>query len=422
MAMLRAPFTVRALSNCRRFVKVTWGDGAESTFPNMWLRASIRDEPFFDLKSCSYQHSHLDFLIKGATISRAQQTEDGEDVEVQWEDHTSIFDASWLRAQDLGISTSLLPTEYEQVPWGGEVKLPVFEYSHKGDQVMDWMLALKKRGLAVIRGVPKNEKGWLDCMHMIGPVTRRYHPTDIIIQRAGDEKAMATDPVGYGRDFLGCHTDTTYYKPPVRLVSLLCTEYSTPEEGMVNFFTDGVKVVQEFRKENPEAFHLLSTVKCRYSRHRLGVEEPCDPADVRIYEWDACRDTPVIDLENNTVQRLHFKFVAHAGMPLQNYSSSQTERFYQAFRALKEAMDNPKNHYNLVLEPGTAVIVDNYRVLHGRYPIPPAIKRTLVGGFISDMTFNSRWRILMGELSGLESKWRLGCSDETLEILSKRKQ
>ena len=116
-----------------------------------------------------------------------------------------------------------MPSEYQQVLWGHEV-----------EQVMDWML--------------KNERGWLDCMHTIG----RYHPTDIITQRAGDKKAIATDPVGYGRDFLACHTDTTYYKPPVWLVSFLCTEYSTPEDDMINFFFDGFKVVQKFHKDNPD--------------------------------------------------------------------------------------------------------------------------------------------------------------------------
>ena len=412
MAMLRAPFIVRTLSNCRQFVRV----------PNRWLRSSIRDEPFFDQKSCSYQHSHLDFLTKGATISHAQQTKDGDNVEVQWEHHTSVFYASWLRAQDLSIASSLLPSEYQQVLWGHEVEIPEFDYSHRGDQVVDWMLGLKKWGLIVIRGVPINEKGWLDCMHTIGPIVRRYHPTDIITQRAGDKKAIATDPVGYGQDFLGCHTDTTYCKPPVRLVSFLCTEYSTPEDDMINFFADGFKLVQEFRNDNPDEFQLLSTVMWRTARHRLGVEEPCNPAEVQIYEWDTCHDTPIIVLEDDTIKRLHFKFVMHAGMPLQNYSDPQVGRFYQAFTALTEAMDNPKNHYNLFLKPGTAFIVDNYRVLHGRYPIPPSTKRTLVGIFIGDMTVKSRWRVLMGKLSGLENMWLLGCSDEALEILSKRKQ
>ena len=190
---------------------------------------------------------------------------------------------------------------------------------------MDWMLGLKKWGLIVIRGVPKNEKGWLDCMHTIGPIVRRYHPTDIITERAGDKKAIATDPVGYGQDFLGCHTDTTYYKPPVRLVSFLCTEYSTPEDDMINFFADGFKLVQEFRNDNPDEFQLLSTVMWRTARHRLGVEEPCNPTEVQIYEWDTCHDTPIIVLEDDTIKRLHFNCYAcrYASTKLQRSTSGK---------------------------------------------------------------------------------------------------
>ena len=163
MAMMRASFIVRTLSNCRQFVRVTWGDGAKSTFPNMWLRSSIRDEPFFDQKSCSYQHSHLDFLTKGASISYAQQSKDEDNVEVQWEDHTSVFDASWLRAQDLSISSSLLPSEYQQVLWGHEVKIPEFDYSHRGEQVMD----CRGVGRCLVAGGLTWATNWCVCMSLL---------------------------------------------------------------------------------------------------------------------------------------------------------------------------------------------------------------------------------------------------------------
>ena len=421
--MLQAPFVARALSHCQKLARVTWGDGAESTFHNTWLRASIRDERFFDTKACNYRDSHLDFLIKEAPITHARQSEDGESIKVKWEDHSTVFDASWLRAQDLSISSSLLPAEYQQIAWAGDdTAIPVFEYSHRIDQVKEWMQGLKKWGLIVIQGVPQNEQGFQDCMHVIGPLSRRNHPTDIYTAKPGIEQSLASDPVAYGSEFLGAHTDTSYYREPHRLQGFMCSAYEAPDKDTVNFYTDGLRVVEEFRKNNPEAFRLLTRTKCRKGRLRLTVEEECDPSDARIYEWSIYTDTPIILLEGDTVKRLHLKFTKHAGVSLEHYNDSQVLDFYRAQKAFEQAMDDSKNFYKFVLRPGTCTITDNYRICHGRNRIHPSTRRTLLGGYIADATYMSRWRVLMGRASGLENKWLYGCSDESLDILSKRKQ
>ena len=421
--MLRAPFVVRALSHCQKLAKVTWSDGAESTFHNTWLRSSIRDERFFDTKACNYRDSHLDFLVKETPISRAQRSEDGESIKVEWEDHSTVFDASWLRAQDLSISSSLLPTEYQQINWAGDdTEIPEFKYSHRLDQAKEWMLGLKTWGLIVIHGVPENEQGFRDCMQVIGPLTRRNHPTDIYTAKPGVEQSLASDPVAYGSEFLGAHTDTSYYREPHRLQGFMCTRYEAPDKDTINFYTDGFRVVKEFCEKNPEAFRLLSTTVCRKGRHRLTVEEHCDPADARIYEWNIYTDTPIILLEGDTVKRLHLKFTKHGGIPLQYYDDSKALDFYRAHRAFEEAMNDSTKFYKFVLKPGMCTITDNYRLCHGRNRIHPTTRRTLMGGYISDATYTSRWRVHMGQASGLENKWLYGCSDESLDILSKRKQ
>ena len=100
---LRAAFKVNSLSTCGKALRILWADGVESTFPSTWLRAAVRNAPYFDDVATMYQFDHLSFLQKPSVIASVENktAESNEDeVAVSWEDFSSNFNASWLRAQD----------------------------------------------------------------------------------------------------------------------------------------------------------------------------------------------------------------------------------------------------------------------------------------------------------------------------------
>ena len=125
--MLRNAFTARSLKNCRDLLKVTWGDGVQSTFPNTWLRASVRDSKYFEPVSLVYRPEHLSFVASGSPITSVELTED-KDIKVSWEDHTSVFNSSWLRAQDVPASLKFRKP-FEEVRWGGGVNIPRYDHA-----------------------------------------------------------------------------------------------------------------------------------------------------------------------------------------------------------------------------------------------------------------------------------------------------
>ena len=370
--------------------------------------------------SWNYKQRHLDFVLKESPIVHSEQANNGEDLGVHWEDHESVFNISWLRAQDTSISSGL-PLAYERTLWGSELEIPVCDFSRKEADFESWMTDLKKFGILKVEGCPPNVKAAEDFLHMIGPLLPRHHPTNWFTLQSRSDRSVSLEPVSYGPAALDVHTDVVYRPSPPRLVGFLPTHYSAPVEDTINAFSDGFKVANDLRREDPETFHILSTANIRFARRRLSVLDPCDPADVRRYQLDRYVDTPIIVMNGEQVERVQFKFFKHGGMPM-GYDNQHLIKFYRAYKTFQTMMDDPKNQCRTVLKTGSFFVFDNWRTGHGRTNVHPSTSRTVLGGFVSDETFNSRWRMLTGKLSGLEDQWLFGCSDEALELLSQRKQ
>ncbi len=418
MAMLRAPFLVRALSHSPRNLRITWKDGVESTFPNAWLRSNVRDDRFFD-KSMTYNYDHLSFVSKNASIASAGQ-QGNTTVTVRWEDHTSDFDTSWLRAQD--IANAPKPKEkLEMELWDNSLNIPEYTYLERDSELTSWVRDLKKYGIILVNDVPCNEKGFKDVMHMIGPLRRRYHPTDVLRLEAGNAKYKEVDPTAYGTDHFNAHIDHTYLQSPAKIIGFLCVDYNAPEKDTVSYFANSIRVAEDLRKSDPEAFHILSSTAFRRARRRIGVEEECDPTEERIYDWDTYFDSPVIVTENGEVKMVRSSPVQNSGHALGRYDDDHTSKFFSAYSKFVEMLESPKYHAKKLLKPGSMFVFDNQRLVHGRSEIYPSTSRTFLIAFIAEETWNSRSRILLGRQSGIADKWLFGCSGESLEILSQRR-
>ena len=97
-SLLHAPFRVRTLPHCRDVLRILWRDGARSESPKIWLRSSVRDDRFFDDGSNLYRlDGYTAFLSNDAPLLSAEHEEEDGHVAVQWPEHSSKFDASWLR-------------------------------------------------------------------------------------------------------------------------------------------------------------------------------------------------------------------------------------------------------------------------------------------------------------------------------------
>ena len=57
------------------------------------------------------------------------------------------------------------------------------------------------------------------------------------------------------------------------------------------------------------------------------------------------------------------------------------------------------------------LIVDNYRLCHGRSEIDPSTHRVLKSAYVGEDSWCKRWHLMLGEMSGLD-KWLYDCTDD----------
>ena len=73
-------------------------------------------------------------------------------------------------------------------------------------------------------------------------------------------------------------------------------------------------------------------------------------------------------------------------------SADEMALLYEALRAFDQLANSESMQWRQVLQPGEALLFDNWRVLHGRYAYTG--KRTLCGAYLNHEDFESRLRTL----------------------------
>ena len=92
-----------------------------------------------------YNYDHMSFVSSPAPVIGAEQVEDDGEagVRVSWPDHNSIFNTSWLRAQDAALNRSCFPKLFQEKRWNGKDELPEYHYDERKEKMegTDWQSA-----------------------------------------------------------------------------------------------------------------------------------------------------------------------------------------------------------------------------------------------------------------------------------------
>ena len=91
---------------------------------------------------------------------------------------------------------------------------------------------------------------------------------------------------------------------------------------------------------------------------------------------------------------LHAPFDRQYGNALLTFSR------YDAIRKWNACLKNPDSEFWTQLAPGTAVVVDNHRVLHGRSAFTG--KRRMCGAYLGRDDYHARLQALRGLFAGYE--------------------
>ncbi|KAG8896429.1 hypothetical protein FRB99_008894, partial [Tulasnella sp. 403] len=158
----------------------------------------------------------------------------------------------------------------------------------------------------------------------------------------------------------------------------------TDGEGGHTLLVDGFYVASILKEVHPSAFDLLAQV--RIQAHAAGE-------DASFYKpGPTSAGYPLITLDPKTHQVVQVRYNNSDRSVVNGLQGGQVEEWYEALRAWNKCLTSPDSEYWVKLTPGTAVVVDNHRVLHGRSAFTG--KRRMCGAYIGADDYHSKLNVL----------------------------
>lgn len=183
---------------------------------------------------------------------------------------------------------------------------------------------------------------------------------------------MARGDTAYSNCYLAPHTDSTYFSNPCRIQVFHCLDREGCAGGDT-ILVDGTHCAEVLQEQDPAAMDLLSSVPQECVYMEPGV----------CYKWvDTVFKKARLD---GSLQRVRFNMYDRSSRP----PFCETEKINSYYRALKKYADltqSSANQLMMQLSPGTIIMIDNWRVLHGRTEFFG--KRVVNGCYLDNDEFN----------------------------------
>ena len=305
-------------------------------------------------------------------IQPVSVTADCQTLTVHWKDHVSIYPLSWLESHAYNPPLPSLSLPFKTWDQSLVHNLPTTEYKellHSDDGLRHWLNNIHQYGLGFVSGVPVN-------------------PTDT---QALGERISFIRETHYGKfwDFspnlehgdtaytdiaLGAHTDSTYFTDPVGLQFFHILQHDGV--GGESLYIDGFHVAQQLEKSSKWAYDILCSTE-------LSAQCSGD-AGVHI--------TPSYPFKTITRSNGHLVQIRYNNDDRDVLSMKNPKEFYAAHREWANTLAIAQNELWVKLKPGMAVMVDNWRVLHGRAAFTGY--RRVVGSYHNRDDVRSRMRKL----------------------------
>ncbi|KAM7217504.1 hypothetical protein V8F06_007135 [Rhypophila decipiens] len=362
----------------------------------LWLRDVCRCPKCVDPHSGQKNFSTVD-LPDDPKMRSTELLEDGS-LKVVWENdhvfgedvHESIYTRAeyekWREESDKqNRQKERLPTQrkhwnkatYNALLENGVTKISYKDWTNTTDRAAFWRAfeALSQTGLIFLTGVPHGEQEVERIGNQIGMLQHTFYG------KTWDVKSKPeAENVAYTSQFLGLHQDLMYHDPIPRLQLLHCLQNSC--EGGESLFSDGLRAALQLRKADREAFDTL-TKRAWF----FGYDKAPHHYQQKHSVIEAGYDTYINCLHWAPPFQTHFGRGLFRTGP-KSYSLLDLKRAASKFEKI---LSSEENTLEVKLNPGEAVIFDNWRVLHGRreFAAGSGGSRWLKGAYITHQVFKA---------------------------------
>ena len=352
-------------------------DGSEQLFSWFWVRDHGID-------AASLDQGTLQRMVDTFSISRDIQC-----ASMTFDANSQLIDLHWADGERSTISAYMLasvvnqaPARHELVPekprvlWGKnnplsimpEVDFNAVMDSDKG--LLEWLENIHIYGFSLVHNVPSNEAATTKMAERLGTVQETIFgtmwPLSSDLTDHGD--------TAYTNSYLEPHTDGTYYHDAPGLQMFNCLELDC--KGGESIQVDAFAIAAQIKHEDPDAYATLSEIIVPSHYMESGVHLHAERPPFKH-----AGNGDLIQVSFNNYDRAPFLL-----------SPQDDERFHHAYALFhKHALDQD-NWLKIPLQPGTTLIFDNWRNMHGRMGYVG--KRVFYGCYHSRAEFESKLRVL----------------------------
>jgi trimethyllysine dioxygenase len=355
-------------------VEVTWShDAAPARFAPFWLRDHCHSKASLHPETLQRQVDTFSIPVDIAPAS-CEIIEAGRTLRIVWKHDQSAStlpaEFLWNLAHHDGRERSPVRRLWDQASLDG--RFPTLNYAEimsGNDGLLRWLKLVEEYGFALASNVPATE----EATQLL--VTRVGYVRETIFGGMWKFSAnMAFKDTAYTSAAIGPHTDGTYSIDPPGYQMFHCLKFEG--SGGDSTLVDGFKIADQIRRTDPLAFEVLSSVKV--PAHYLG-----DGVHLRA-------EHPIIGLDDHgDLRQIAYNNYDRAPLRL---ATPRMNAFYRALTLFNQLINDPCNEITMRLMPGTALLFDNWRTLHGRRAYTG--HRWLCGAYLNKEDFDSKLRVL----------------------------
>ncbi len=308
-----------------------------------WLRERVDGDEFLD-KGTQQRLFDPTSLDNEISINKANINE--KFLEIDFNDGVSSKIEINKIAQEFSSEDTVIKP-ITKIKWDSTLKdIKNFKYQDnffESKEMYDLLVSFYKYGFVVIKDIPTEDNFIVKFANSIGSVRRTNFGEYFDVKSKPNPNDLA-----YTSLALAPHTDNPYRNPVpcIQLLHCIVSEVS----GGLSTLVDGYTVTEDLKTENPEFYKILSEVKVKFKF----IDK-----DVVLEDW-----SELIKLnDDKSLKQIRFSprldFV-----PI--LEKEKLDLYYRARKKLSEMYNSDKYRIEFKLEEKDLMMMDNYRLLHGR--------------------------------------------------------
>ena len=318
-------------------------DSGKKEIHPFWLRERVNGEEFLD-KNTQQRLFDPTSLNSDIAISKANISDDC--LVINFTDGVN----SKLNIEKIALEFSNednVIKSIDKIKWNSDLKnIKNFEYQDNlfdSKEMHDLLISFYQYGFVIIKNVPTYDNFIVKFANSIGSVRRTNFGEHFNVKSKPDPNDLA-----YTSLALAPHTDNPYRNPVPCIQLLHCVESKV--HGGLSTLVDGLTVTEDLKSNYPEFYKILTEIKVKFKF----IDK-----DVVLENW-----SPLIELSDEK------KFKQVRFSPRLDFvpilDKEKLDLYYKARNKLSEMYNSDKYKIEFKLSAKDLIMMDNYRLLHGR--------------------------------------------------------